>query len=287
MVKRITSDVPGEVLHTVQFEKPPKPDPPIVEFNNDFYQGKIEWNGYTTGILYVTVHKDNDPFSMIELVEAVMTRLSKTWTFFVNETKTINRAKPIFKQILQSTRATPDMNRFYGDDSMRNLARSVILSGDQYRKLGRMVMFLFWTLCSMFYSHCSDARSLLNLLKPESYKFEGEVNDEEKKFGEFARWLDKHLSETVDEIRNLHLYDKIDSTSQAAGESAIGQTVSPQPVSVLNLSIRGADGFEKLMKAIESQQGRVLIKNLNIIKCKKTEAQPPSLPTVESAAAVN
>ena len=259
------SEEPGAAsTEVVKVDEPEPPKPiPTLEYKHDAYIGKIEWNGFTSGTLKVTVHKNNDPFAMLELVEAVMIRISKTWNYFVYENETLKIAKDQFKEIL-SRRVSPEMNRYYGDDAMRNWYSEIKTSFSQYEKLGRMTLYFIWGLFAMYYTHITDAKSLLIMMKPDTFKFEGEYYNGIKRWGEMRRWLEQGIQEYVEEIRNLHLYDKIDPTSQAAGQSAIGQVmVSPQDAK--GLILPEDITLEQMISMIESMKGTILIENLNII----------------------
>ena len=82
-------------------------------------------------------------------------------------------------------------------------------------------------------------------------------------------WIDSQFAKHINEIRNLHLYDKIDPTSQAAGQSAIGQVmVSPQ--TAFDITLTEAGDYEPIIERLKS---RGFIQNINFIEATESHRQ--------------
>jgi hypothetical protein len=214
------------------------------------YRVKVLWvEERETGSIQVAFDKNIGLFECLQLLVEIEEKISQSWLLeFVHE-ETLNcLIKPI-KNLLITQKPEPNSDPKKGrlGDWLQNMAAK------PERRTSELIIFSIWMFSAIACGNLSRSDPIVD-------QFYQLISGE---FWAARNWLDNDFANHMNEIRNLHLYDKIDSTSQAAGESAIGQTVSPQ--TAIDLVLPEDISLEEMIKIIEKIKGTIIIENLNII----------------------
>ena len=230
---------------------PKDPSNILSGYKEENYQVKVLWAEETeSGSIQVAFKKYLGLFDCLRLLISIEEKLSDCWLMEFVDVETLNCLVEPVKQMIISTRPDPQTDTKNG--GLKDWLEQIIAKTD--RRTSELVVFSIWLFTAVACGNLSRS----DIVAQKFYQLAS------TDFWVARNWLDNYFSDHVNEIRNLHLYDKIDSSSQAAGESAIGQTlVTPQTAS--DLVLPEDISLEEMIKMIENIKGTIVIENLNIV----------------------